>query len=202
MPKRLKLQDMLEFAKFLLKFQNVVREVSILGRDHKENDVEHSYHLAMMGWYLNSAGAWGMETDKLIRYSLVHDLVEVHAGDVVFYDEAARKGKAARERAALKKIESDYPLAMSITKAIHGYEGRKDEESKFIYALDKLMPVLMIYIDGGRVWHEHGISIDLVEENKRPKIEHDKKMLALFDELVSELRQHPEYFPETHVSKK
>src|SRR5664279_4569498 len=100
----LSLDDMMQFSQLMLRLQDVVRAIHVPGRDVKENDVEHSYHLAMMGWYLNVSGELGYDTDSIVRYALIHDLAEAYAGDVSALDPIGRIGKPEREAAALERI--------------------------------------------------------------------------------------------------
>src|SRR3954468_164219 len=100
----LSLEDMMQFSQLMLRLQDVVRAIHVPGRDIKENDVEHSYHLAMMGWYLNVSGKLGYDTDSLVKYALIHDLAEAYAGDVSALDIQGRIGKAEREAEALERI--------------------------------------------------------------------------------------------------
>src|SRR5580704_10395759 len=102
------LSDMIRFSKLMLQFQDVIRAF-YLPRGDKENDVEHSYHLAMMAWYLNEAGHLGFDTNLLIRYALLHDLVEAYVGDVHAFDMIGRLGKEERERAAILRFQDEFP---------------------------------------------------------------------------------------------
>jgi putative hydrolase of HD superfamily len=194
------LQDMIHFARLMLRLQSVVRAIHLPGREAKENDAEHSYHLAMMGWYLNSGAGLGYNTDKLIRYALAHDLVEAYAGDVSALDLEGRKHKRERESEALSRIESEFPEAADLTQAVRDYESLADEEAKFIYALDKLMPALMVYLDGGRTWHEEGQSLELIQYCQSRRIAVSEPVWALYSQLIEILRERPDLFPADMLS--
>ncbi len=193
----MELKRLLDYLDLIHQFQRIDRRVMRPGEDRLENDAEHSYQLAMMAWYLNDAEGFGMDTGKLLRYALAHDLVEVYAGDTFAYttDAAERASKESREAAAAEKISEEFPEFGSLKDTIHTYEKREDREAKFIYALDKLMPTLGIYLDGGRTWHREGVTLAMIKEYKANKIAESPEVETYFNELVSLLEQKPELFP-------
>lgn len=190
----LNLEDMMQFSQLMLRLQDVVRAIHVPGRDIKENDVEHSYHLAMMGWYLNVSGKLGYDTDSLVRYALIHDLAEAYAGDVSALDPVGRVGKPEREAAALQRIRSEFPLAEEIVSAVHNYETLADEEAKFIYALDKLMPMVMVYLADGRTWQEEKQGFTLMHNCQAPKIAVSAPVNELYSQLKDLLLRRPQLF--------
>src|SRR4051812_3629822 len=119
---QLKLDDLMRFSRLMLRFQSIERAIRLPERRARENDVEHSYNLAMAAWYLNSSAGLGYDTDRMIRYALVHDLPEAYAGDVHAYDPEGRKGKAERERLALARILQDSPEAAEIIAVVQEYD--------------------------------------------------------------------------------
>jgi putative hydrolase of HD superfamily len=184
---------MIEFSSLILRFQDVIRAF-YLPRGAKENDVEHSYHLAMMAWYLNDSGSLHLDTDRLIRYALLHDLVEAYVGDVSAFDEAGRIGKTEREHAALLRFEAEFPEIRSMAPYIASYMRHKDPESRFVYALDKLMPMIMIYLDNGRTWREDGYSFSDIHTVQADKIALSEPVNILYEELIRIFRNRPDLF--------
>jgi len=88
----------MRFIALIHKFQHVERRVFAKGKDIRENDVEHSYQLTVVSWFIASCNNLSLDKDLLIKYGLVHDLVEVYAGDTFFYaNEAELKDKVVRE---------------------------------------------------------------------------------------------------------
>lgn len=185
---------LLEFQKLLDQFSQVER------RNHRkqngqyiaENDTEHSYNLAMTGWYL---AQWfpDLNKDLIIRYALVHDLVEVHAGDTFTYgSEAELASKEQREHDALLKLEQDWGDFEEMTKAIHAYEERSDAESRFIYALDKIMPIMMIYIHDGYSWNLDKVTVKMLYDAKIAKIKLSPEITPYFDQLHDLLLARPD----------
>jgi putative hydrolase of HD superfamily len=190
------IQDMLSFAELMTKLQQVIRVVDVAGRAERENDVEHSYHLAMMAWFVNEKHKLGLNTDLLLRFALAHDLAEAYAGDVNAFDEVRRVGKEEREAQALKDIAHDVPHMASILDAVHTYEKKGTEEARFIYALDKLMPLIAIYLEGGKTWRVEHLTFAQLYENKLDKMRVSPTVSAIFTELMAVIQSHPEFFEE------
>lgn len=202
------LNDLKKFIELLERFQSVERTVSVRGSKpiRWENDIEHSYILAMCAWYLNDKAQIGLNTDKLLRYALVHDLVEAYAGDVSPFGLKGHKGKyvedkTKREQKALRRIQSEFPEMVEMYSLIHAYEERKDAESRFIYSLDKLLAPLEIYMDDGRAFHHYQLVLKELVEKKRGKIDQHDLVSELWQELVEEMEEQEGLFPELSNEK-
>lgn len=193
----LNVSDMIEFSRLMLRLQEVIRAIHVPGRDTKENDVEHSYQLAMMAWYLNTSGRLGYNVDNLVRYALVHDLAEAYAGDVSALDLKARIGKREREEAAIQRIREEFPAAEEIIAAVERYENLSDEEARFVYALDKLMPMVTVYLADGRTWHEEGQDFELIHHCQGPKIAISAPVDQLYQQLKTIFLRQPQLFGAT-----
>lgn len=185
---------LIELQKLLLAFSQVDRMVHRKHADKfiKENDTEHSYNLGMTAWYLSR---WfpDLNGDLIIQYALAHDLVEVYAGDTYIYgtsDELDSKSK--REAEALKRLEQEWPDFEGMIKMIHAYEAKADAESRFVYALDKLMPIMLIYINDGYTWDKENITADMLHKAKIDKVKLSPEILPYFEQLHSLLLSKPE----------
>ncbi|HUC89762.1 MAG TPA: HD domain-containing protein [Patescibacteria group bacterium] len=187
---------LLDLQLFMLQFRDIERVVYMPHKtEQRENDVEHSYSLAMMAWFLAQYFP-NLNKDRLIRYAMVHDLVEVHAGDTyVFAQDESISTKAERERAALEQIKKDWPDFPELTQEIETYEAKKDEESKFIYALDKIMPIMLNYLGKGHGWHKHQVTIEVLHQNKKDKVSVSPAINDYYNQLYALLRQNPGFFP-------
>lgn len=135
------------FFEFLDAFRQIERIIYVDREKNKENDVEHSYQLAMMGWYIAQTENLDMNMDRIIRYALVHDLVEVHAGDTLPFTRGQDGDvlKQANEAAALERIKREFHEFPELTQWIELYEHKRDEESRFVYALDKMIATMNNY---------------------------------------------------------
>jgi putative hydrolase of HD superfamily len=177
-------ERLLELQQLLVQFAEVERKIYFPDgkkQDRFENDVEHSYNLAMAAWFL-APHFPHLDRDKLIRYALAHDFVEVHAGDVMAIGRTPEqeKTKQENEAKALEKLSSEWPDFSELTETIIDYEHRTDAESKFVYALDKLMPMLLNLLSQGKTWKKYDFSKSLVFEDKDAKIPHSPEVNELW----------------------
>lgn len=188
------LKRLIELQEFLHAFQSIERVVDVPGREAPENDVEHSYNLAMAAWFLAESFP-ELDRDKVIRYALIHDVVEVHAGDTyALADEEELAAKPAREAEALTKIQADWKDFGELSQTIHAYEAKADPESNFVYALDKLMPIIVMMISHGTTWKDRGVTLEEVRESKIPKVAKSPQIVPYFEELVTLLEKNQDIF--------
>ena len=168
MTKKSNFQKILEFAILLNKFREVTRGLLVNNTDRWENDVEHSYMLTMLADYIISADNLSLNRSKVIKYALVHDLVEVYAGDTYVYSKDVKHidSKKEREKEALDKVILEFPEYSSVRESVEGFENQIDDEAKFVYALDKLQPMIQIYLDNGKSWHEKKVDFEEVMTKK------------------------------------
>jgi putative hydrolase of HD superfamily len=165
------LDELIRFLTFGYQFQAVERNVYIPGTKKWENDAEHCYQLAITAWFLAERHKLDVNFEKLFKYALAHDLVETYAGDITYYDSPEKiAAKHDLETQARKRIAAEFPDVPSLHQTIEDYEKREDLESTFIYALDKLLPTISVYLDNGVLWHEHGISHEKMNAYKVPKM--------------------------------
>lgn len=180
-------ENLIDFIEFTHQFREVIRVARVPYSDRYENDVEHSYQLAMVAWYLIDSEKLKLDKNLCLIYSLAHDLVEVYAGDTYFLDAKKAESKHKREKEALVKIKKRFPKFKSLIKTIENYEKRVDDESKFVYALDKMIPPIQIYLEKGKLWHEKELSFSDVIKNKNPKIALSKPVDKYWQELLKDL---------------
>jgi putative hydrolase of HD superfamily len=185
---------LLEFQQLLLAFSQIQRVIHRRQADQwvLENDTEHSYNLAMTAWYL---AQWFPELDRdtLLRYALVHDVIEVHAGDTYVYGpEDQLASKEQRENEALQQLQQDWHDFPDMLKAIEGYERKADNESRFVYALDKIMPVMIIYLHDGYTWKKDSITVDMLYQAKQAKVSLSPEIQPYFEQLHQLLLTRPD----------
>lgn len=191
------IKRVIDFHRLLLQFQAIERRVHMPDTFARENDVEHSYSLTMMAWFLAEYFP-KLDRDKIIRYALAHDLVEIHAGDThVFADQDAIASKTARETAALDQLEKDWPDFPGLIAAMRAYETRDEEEAKFVYALDKIMPIILVFLAEGHSWQKEHITPKQLHDVKRERVKVSPEIAPYYDELRALIGQHPHYFTGT-----
>lgn len=177
-----------------MEYQKIERVVYLPGTKRLENDVEHSYGLAMLAWYLVTKDKLPLDINTVLKYALVHDFVEVYAGDTYLYDSEARATKAEREHAAAKRLREEHEEFSDLHDLIEQYEAQNDPESKFIKALDKIHPLLISYLDEGEIWREKGMSLEMMIEAKQVHVDLSPEVKPYFDSMVKHLRTRPELF--------
>jgi putative hydrolase of HD superfamily len=188
---------LIQFQRLLVEFAHVERVTHRKHKDSiiKENDIEHSYNLAMSAWFLVQYFP-ELDRDTVIRLALVHDIVEVHAGDTYIYgSEQDLASKTEREEKALKKLENDWDDFPELTQLIHDYEMRDSNESRFVYALDKIMPIMLIYITDGYTWKQEGINLEQLDSKKRDKTQLSPEIHPYYEQLYELLVSSPHLIP-------
>lgn len=186
----MELSKLLKFITLNNQFQHIVRRVRVKDEERYENDVEHSFQLAFSAWYIIDSNRLPLNKDLAIQYGLVHDLVEVFAGDTYIYDPdpAVHASKQAREHAAALRLREEYPEFTQLHDLIQQYEARQDMESKFIYALDKLLPMINIYLDHGRTWQQETVDLQMLIDNKKSKVGESSEINEIFDAFIELLK--------------
>ncbi len=187
-------EQLLDFIEFTHEFQEIIRVARPPFRERFENDAEHSYQLAMVAWFLIEQDKLKLDKELCFMYALAHDLVEIYAGDTFFVDKNLNSSKHKREKESLKKIKEKFPFFKSLAKIIERYEKKQDEESRFIYALDKLLPPIQIYLEDGKLHKEMRVTFEEVVENKNEKISKSKIVNKYWSELLEEFTNNKSKF--------
>lgn len=181
------LSGQLAFLAELDKLKDVLRRSMVTGSRRHENSAEHSWHLAMMALVLmDSVAIPNLDRFHTVKMLLVHDIVEIDAGDTFCYDVAGNASKAGRENAAATRIFSLLPpsQAMEFRSLWDEFEAGVTVESTFAQGLDRLQPILQNLRTGGASWRTHGVTKEQVLERNR-KI--GETMPAIWEALVLEI---------------
>ncbi len=154
-----RLQRQLAFIVEIDKAKTILRNSLVIEAGRRENDAEHAWHLAVMARLLAEYAREEIDVDRVIEMLLVHDLVEIDAGDTFIYDTAARERQAEKERAAADRIFGLLPpdQADALRAAWEEFEARQTPEARFAFALDRLQPLLLNFHTQGHAWRKHGV---------------------------------------------
>jgi putative hydrolases of HD superfamily len=157
-----------DVQQLIINLSKVERVMQFGDTGRKENDVDHSYGLALTCWYLAPKIAPQLDLEKIFKYALAHDMVEIQAGDTfVFGDSKEIDDKADREAKAIKQLYKDWPDFTEMVDATKGYDDKIDEEAKFVKAVDKFIPLIIIdQGEGSEFWNRHKITLDMMRKNK------------------------------------
>jgi putative hydrolases of HD superfamily len=142
------------------KLKSVLRQSYLSSESRRENSGEHSWHITLLALVVAEYSNSPIDLSRVLKMLLIHDLVEVDAGDTFVYDEAGNESKTDRETAAAERIFGLLPEEQEEElKALwEEFEARQSAEAKFAAAIDRIMPVLHNYLTGGKSWKEHGIT--------------------------------------------
>ena len=189
---------LLDLQKLLLQFLEIERMIYLPDgaiKNRRETDTEHSFHLAMLAWYLCSAYPH-LDRDKVIRYSLAHDLVEIYAGDImaVGRTEEQQIEKEKREKSALKKLKANWPDFGDMTNTIEEYEKQDNPEAVFVKALDKILPMILNILGEGKTWKIYDIKRSTVIKLKDDKTKHSKEISEIWKVLRAEIMSRDDFF--------
>ncbi len=161
-----RLGTQLDFLREIDKLKGIERRTYLNDGSRHENSAEHSWHLALMAVVLQEHAAETVDLAKVIRMLLVHDIVEIDAGDTFCYDELGNRDKEEREQKAADRIFNLLPDDQSaeVRALWDEFEERSTPEARFATALDRMQPLLHNYSTRGGSWREHGITRRQVEE--------------------------------------
>ncbi|MDP3962349.1 MAG: HD domain-containing protein [bacterium] len=186
------LERMLQFVTMMHSFQQIRRKVRATGEHRWENDAEHSYQLAMVCWYIIDSEQLDLDFSKAMLYAMVHDIPEIYAGDPCIFTDGpeALVGKEKRERKAMARLAKEFREFTGLHEALVAYNKRQDRESRFVYAMDKILPFYNIVLDDGKTWKQFNTSLDEVLAAKENKIRICPVASQKLDEILVEMRQH------------
>lgn len=181
-----KFKKQMNFILEIDKAKNIFRQTYISNKKRKENDAEHSWHLAIMAFILSEHFDKEIDVLKVIKTVLMHDLVEIYAGDTYCYDMKANEDKEKREIEAAKKIYSLLPDEQreEYFKLWREFEEKSTPEAVFANILDRIQPILLNYATGGKAWKEHGIYNSQVLERNKFVLENNDEFSKYLFEII------------------
>lgn len=157
-----------ELQQLIADFARVERVPHLADLGRAENDVEHSFGLAITCWYLQPKIAPELNIGKILEIALAHDIVELHAGDTFVFDTERSATKDQREREAAEQIAKDWPDFPELVERTVEYMDKASEEAKFVKAVDKILPVVMVELgEKTAYWKRHNITLQMEVDNKK-----------------------------------
>ncbi len=164
-----RLKKQVEFIVEADKIKNILRMNYTASGNRRENDAEHSWHLALMAILLSEYANTPLDIIKVLKMILIHDIVEIDAGDAYVYDEKAKTLQREKEIIAADRLFNMLPhdQAVEYRQIWDEFEDKITAEAKFANALDRMHPMLMNYASQGRSWKENNISAEMVTSKNK-----------------------------------
>lgn len=170
MDQRERLEKQLDFIREIDKEKQIFRQTYLADGKRKENDAEHAWHMAVMTLLLSEYANENIDVLHTIRMILIHDVVEIDAGDTYAYDDNAKLTQRAREEAAAARIFGMLPedQAKEMLALWEEFEAGETPEARFARAMDNFQPMMLNDATGGLAWEEHGVVVSKVlKRNER-----------------------------------
>lgn len=153
-----KLKKQMAFLIEIDKLKSIFRQSILADGSRFENDAEHSWHLCMYAIILEEYAPEGVDMLKVLKMALIHDLVEIYAGDTYLYDVEGNKTKADREMKAADKLYSSLDKQGAELRALwEEFDLCETPEAKFANCLDRLQPIMLNYLTKGKMWLKNGV---------------------------------------------
>lgn len=183
-----RLRKQLDFALEIDKEKNIYRQTHLSGHGRNENDAEHAWHMAIMAYLLREYSNEDIDISKVMLMCLIHDIVEIDAGDTYAYDEDNLKTQKAREDAAKERIFSLLPEDQKeeLTALFDEFEAFETAESKFAHAMDNLQPLMLNNSNGGSDWREHGVNAAQVYGRQSKTALGSEKLFEVIDDIIKD----------------
>ncbi len=183
-----RLAQQIAFLIELDKLKQVLRRTKPVGSERYEDSAEHSWHLAMMVLLLAEYADEAIDPNRVLRMVLIHDIVEIDAGDTFLYDRAARLAKEAEEAVAAERLFGLLPAEQGteFLALWQEFEARQSADARFAKALDRLMPLLQNYHNAGQTWRENGIHKMQVWQANQPIGDSSAQLWQLAQQLITE----------------
>ena len=176
----------LAFALELDKEKNVLRQTHLTGHGRRENDAEHAWHMALMAYLLREYANEPVDIARVMLMCLLHDVVEIDAGDTYAYDETAKESQAAREAAAAERIFGLLPedQAGEFRALFAEFDAGESADARFARAMDNLQPLLLNDSNDGGDWKEHGVTASQVYGRQRRTSLGSAELFRVTDEIL------------------
>lgn len=183
-----RIEKQLAFLLEIDKLKNIFRQTHLSNHGRRENDAEHSWHMAIAAYLLREYANEKIDVAKVMLMCLIHDIVEIDAGDTYAYDSKALQTQKIREEQAKQRIFSLLPeeQAKELTALFDEFEDYQTAEAKFAHAIDNLQPLLLNDSNGGGDWKEHQVTSEQVYKRQNKTKLGSEKLFEITDKIIRE----------------
>lgn len=181
-----RLEKQLRFILEIDKEKNILRQTHLSGHGRRENDAEHAWHMAVMAYLLREYANEPVDLAKTMMMILIHDVVEIDAGDTYAYDEAGKSTQREREEAAAERLFGMLPedQAGELRELFEEFEAYETAEARFAHVMDNFQPVLLNDSNGGGDWREHGVFRSQIEKRNEKTGTGSREIWEYMQEII------------------
>ena len=184
--KMTRLEQQIRFITEIDKVKNIFRQTYLADGKRKENDAEHSWHIALMAYLLQEHAEEPVDVPRVMLMVLIHDLVEIDAGDTYAYDSEGAKTKREREVRAAERIFGLLPEDQEryFRELWDEFEDYESADAKYAHLLDNFQPLLLNDASGGRSWSEHDVKKSQIYKRNEKVAETSETVWECMQEIV------------------
>ena len=181
-----RMRKQIEFALLMDKQKNIFRQNHLVDNSRRENDAEHAWHMAVMAYLFREYANEDIDISKVILMCLIHDVVEIEAGDTYAYDEEAKKSQREREEIAKKHIFGMLPSDQGhkLEALFDEFEAQETAEARFAKAMDNLQPVLLHEANGGGDWKEHEVTKEQIMRRQEKTRRGSEELFEVIKDII------------------
>ena len=183
-----RIKKQLEFALEIDKVKNVFRQTHLSNNGRNENDAEHSWHMAIMAYLLREYANEKVDIAKVMLMCLLHDIVEIDAGDTYAYDLEGLQSQKNREDAAKQRIFSILPTeqAKEFIDLFDEFEEYETAEAKFAHAMDNIQPLILNNSNNGGDWREHNVTVEQIYKRQSKTKLGSERLFDVTDAVIKD----------------
>ena len=181
-----RMRKQIEFALLMDKQKNIFRQNHLADNSRRENDAEHAWHMAVMAYLFREYANEDIDISKVILMCLIHDVVEIEAGDTYAYDEEAKKSQREREEIAKKHIFGMLPSDQGeeLEALFDEFEAKETAEARFAKTMDNLQPVLLHEANGGGDWKEHEVTKEQIMRRQEKTRHGSEELFEVIKDII------------------
>ena len=183
-----RLQKQIDFLLEIDKEKNIFRQTHLTNHGRNENDAEHAWHMAIAAFLLKEYSNQEIDIAKVMIMCLIHDIVEIDAGDTYAYDDENLKTQKQREDAAKERIFSILPQDQKeiFISLFDEFENNKTPEAKFAHAMDNFQPLLLNNSNNGGDWKQHNVTAKQIYGRQGKTKDGSEKIFEITDQIIKQ----------------
>lgn len=183
-----RMEKQIAFALEIDKVKNVFRQTHLSNGGRNENDAEHSWHMAIMAYLFREYTNENVDIAKVMLMCLIHDIVEIDAGDTYAYDEEGLQTQKTREEAAKERIFSILPEEQKneLSALFDEFEAYETAEAKFAHAMDNFQPLILNNSNNGGDWRGHNVTSEQIYKRQGKTRLGSEKLFEVTEQIIQD----------------